>query len=91
MKKAAPTRKRLTILEETRLNQRVARRLARQMAETHNGQWVALRQGEVVAIEPTLDALVEKFAALEPDPRRGMVFQVGEDYRKKKIILSLAR
>ncbi len=91
MSKLAQKPKRLSVEQERRLNQRIARRLAQQMAETHQGQWVGLVRGEVVAIEPTLDALIEKMGVIEPDSRRGMVFQAGKDYTKKKIILSVGR
>jgi len=89
MPRRAQQKKRLTVEQERQLNQRVARRLAQEMAETHKGQWIGLIQGEVVAMASTLETVLEKMSATEPDPSRGLVFQAGKDYTKKKIILSV--
>ncbi|MBM3239888.1 hypothetical protein FJZ31_26690 [Candidatus Poribacteria bacterium] len=91
MPKQTQKLKRLSVERERQLNQRVARRLTQEIAETYKGQWVGLIHGEVVAMEPTLEAVMEKMRNVEPDPRRGMVFQAGKDYTKKKIILSVGR
>ena len=61
------------------------------MAQTHQGQWIGLIQGEVVAVESTLETVLQKIHVTEPDPSRGLVFQAGKDYTKKKIILSVRR
>ncbi|MBI3923115.1 MAG: hypothetical protein HY318_16970 [Armatimonadetes bacterium] len=82
-----PKHKRLTVEEERRLNQRVARRLHKQMDETHEGQWVGLLHGDIVVVAPSLDEVAEALTKAEPDSRRGLVFRAGEDSRKKVIIL----
>jgi len=42
------------------------------------GQYVALLDGEVIAVEEdALDAIVSQLRARDPNPDRGMVFQVG--------------
>jgi hypothetical protein len=91
MPKSASRRKRPSVEQEQRLNERVARRLAQEMAETHAGQWVGLVGGEVAAVAATLDEVVEAMRRIEPNPRRGLVFRAGEDYRKKLIILAVGR
>lgn len=80
---------RLTVEEERRLNQRAARRLHKQMDETHKGQWVGLLHGDIVVIASTLDEVAESMTKAEPDSRRGLVFRAGEDSRKKVIILPM--
>ena len=89
MPKLAQKQKCVTMEQERRLNQRVARRLAQEMAEMHKGQWIGLIHGEVVAMESTVEAVLEKMRVIEPNPSRGLVFQAGKDYTKKKIILSV--
>jgi hypothetical protein len=91
MSKQAQKQKRLTVEQERRLNQRIARRLAKELAETHNGQWVGLVRGEVVTTAPTLEEVTGSLMKVEPDPLRRFVFRAGEDYRKKLIILALRR
>ncbi|MBI1929359.1 hypothetical protein HYR99_34585 [Candidatus Poribacteria bacterium] len=88
MPKQAQKPKPLTVEQERRLNQRVARRLAQEMAETHQGQWVGLVRGEVISTGATLEEVTAALMKVEPDPRRGVVFRAGEDYRKKLIILT---
>ncbi|NCO35272.1 MAG: hypothetical protein AUJ92_05070 [Armatimonadetes bacterium CG2_30_59_28] len=88
MKKATMTRKRLTLEDERRLNQRAARRLHKQMDKSHTGQWVGLVHGEVAVIAPSLDEVAETLAKVEPDSRRRLVFRAGKDSRKKVVILT---
>ncbi|MBI1922788.1 hypothetical protein HYR99_00915 [Candidatus Poribacteria bacterium] len=88
MPRRAQQKKHLTVEQERQLNQRVARRLAQEMAETHKGQWIGLVRGEVVTTAPTLEEVTASLMKVEPDPRRGLVFRAGEDYRKKLIILT---
>jgi hypothetical protein len=40
------------------------------------GECVALLDGRVVAVAANLDAALRALRALDPDPRRGMVFEV---------------
>lgn len=42
------------------------------------GQWVALLDGAVVAVSPSLDQALEILRSIEPDPDRGMLAQVGK-------------
>jgi hypothetical protein len=41
------------------------------------GEWVALLDGKVVAVANDLDAALQPLRAVDPNPRRGMVFEVG--------------
>jgi hypothetical protein len=41
------------------------------------GDWVALLDGKVVAVAGDLDSAVRALRRLDPDPKRGMVFEVG--------------
>ena len=91
MPRQAQKQKRLTVEQERRLNQRVARRLAQEMVETHTGQWIGLVRGKMVTTAPTLEEVTASLMKVEPDPRRGFVFRAGEDYRKKLIILTFRR
>jgi len=91
MTKPELKRKKLTIEEERQLHQRLARRLSKQMAETHAGQWVGLAHGNVIAAAPTIREVTAALRELEPDPRRGLVFKAREDYRKKVMILAIGR
>ncbi len=78
--------KRLTAREK---NARTIKRIQRRYAETHNGQWIGLVDGKVVAIAPNFEALHEALVAIEPRMQRTMVFQAGESWSsgKKLIIL----
>ena len=77
MPKWARKQKQLNEEQERRLNQHVGRRLAQEMAETNKGQWIGLIHDEVVAMESTLEAVLETMHAMEPDPNRGLIFQAG--------------
>jgi hypothetical protein len=72
--------KKETLKEAHERNQRAFLRLRKKLAETHNGQWIGLVGGEVVAIAPTLDELEEELQKIERHPGRAMVFQAGEPY-----------
>lgn len=91
MTKRTTKRKRLTIEQERRLNERAARRLHKKMAATHNGQWIGLVRGEVLATGATLGEVLDALAQVEPDPKRRFTFQVGEESGKKLIILPFGR
>jgi hypothetical protein len=45
--------------------------------EFHPGDWVALLDGKVVAVSKDLDSALRSLRALDPNPRRGMIFEVG--------------
>jgi hypothetical protein len=77
--------------QERQLNQRMARRLAREMEQTHQGQWVGLVRGEVVATAPTLGEVIDALAQVESNPQRRFTFRVGEEFHKKLIILLAGR
>lgn len=91
MTKPGLKQKKPTIEEERRLHQRLARRLSKQMAETHEGQWVGLAHGNVIATAPTIREVTAALTLVEPNPRRRLVFKAGEDYRKRVMILATGR
>jgi hypothetical protein len=72
--------KKETLKEAHERNQRAFLRLRKKLAETHNGQWIGLVEGKVVATAPTLDELEEELDKIERHPGRRMVFQAGEPY-----------
>ena len=41
------------------------------------GEWLALLDSKVVAVANDLDGAVTALRRLEPDPKRGMVFEIG--------------
>lgn len=82
-------RKRETLKEAHKRNQRAFLRLRKKLAETHPGQWVGLVKGQVVAIAPSLEELRERLDQVEPRPRYRMVFQAGEPYPLSKAKLPI--
>lgn len=68
-------------MNEMETNQQVADQICN--AGRWNGQafsagdCVALLDGKVVAVTKDLDAALRALRTLDPDPRRGMVFEVG--------------
>ena len=73
-------KKKENLKEPHQRNQRAFLRLHKNLAETHNGQWIGLVGGKVAAIAPTLEELEEQLAQIESHPGRAMVFQAGEPY-----------
>jgi len=67
-------------MNEMHLNQQVAEQIcdARQSNGRHFqlGDCVALLDGQVVAVAGDLDAALRALRARDPDPGRGMVFEV---------------
>jgi hypothetical protein len=67
-------------MNEMLINQEVAERIccAGQLngRQFQQGECVALLDGRVVAVAANLDAALRALRALDPDPRRGMVFEV---------------
>jgi hypothetical protein len=67
-------------MNERQLNQQVAEQIcdARQSngRQFRAGEWVALLDGQVVAVAGDLDAALRSLRTLDPDPRRGMIFEV---------------
>jgi hypothetical protein len=45
--------------------------------EFQQGDWVALLDGKAVAVARDLETTLKALRALDPDPQRGMVFEVG--------------
>lgn len=74
----------LSLPEEAQLNSEAYRRIRREAEQLPTkwlpGQYVALLQGEVVAQSFDADEVFSALDQLEPDHRRGMIFQVGVDY-----------
>lgn len=41
------------------------------------GEWVALLDGKVVSVAEDIDGAVQALRRVDPNPQRGMVFEVG--------------
>lgn len=67
-------------MNETQLNQEAADRICQglQWNDRHlrYGECVALLDGEVIAVAEDLDGALKSLRATDPNPRRGMVFEV---------------
>lgn len=67
-------------MTEYELNRSVAEKLCREMefeGQTfHEGQYVALLDGRIVAVANNLDDAVVAARKVDPDPRRGMIVDV---------------
>jgi hypothetical protein len=79
----------VTLAQERQREQRAFRRLHKQLAKTHAGQWIGILEGEVVVTAGTLREALDQFREIEPDPERGLIFQAGEEWPRKKTILPL--
>jgi hypothetical protein len=66
--------------DERELNQATYRRLKKELEKTHNGKFVGIVRGEVVAVAPGLEELLEKLRMIELNPKQGLAFKVGEEY-----------
>jgi hypothetical protein len=68
-------------MSEIDLNQRIAEQICNGSrwngTEFHSGECVALLAGKVVAVAKDLGSALHALRALDPDPHRGMVFEVG--------------
>jgi hypothetical protein len=68
-------------MTEKDINQQVAEQIRNvgqwNGTEFRLGEWVALLDGKVVAVAKDLDAALQALRALDPNPRRGMIFEVG--------------
>lgn len=66
-------------MSEYDLNEAAAQRIQEDLAYQGRcfaeGEWVALLDAEVVAVAPTLEDVVAKLRAIDPDPDRGMIVQ----------------
>jgi hypothetical protein len=60
-----------------RIAQTVRRDFAWNGQAFQRGDFVALLDGEVVAVERTADDAIAALRSLDPDPQRGMVVEVG--------------
>jgi hypothetical protein len=67
-------------MSEVELNQQVADQIRGTSAfegrQYRAGQWLALLDGNVVAVADDLSTALGALRALDADPRRGMVFEV---------------
>ena len=67
-------------MDETQVNQEVAERICRGLQwngrQLRSGECVALLDGQIVATAEDLDGALQALRTAEPDPRRGMVFEV---------------
>lgn len=68
-------------MEETDINQQVAEQICILSrwngTEFHSGEWVALLDGKVVAVAKDLGTALQALRVLDPNPLRGMLFEVG--------------
>lgn len=67
-------------MSETDLNRRIAQTVQRDLAlnghSFHTGDFLALLDGNVVAVANTADDAIAALRVIDPDPRRGMVIEV---------------
>ena len=67
-------------MTEAALNRWIAQMVHRDLAwdgrTFRNGDFVALLDGQVVAVADTVDDAITVLRARDPDPRRGMVIEV---------------
>ena len=68
-------------MKEIDINQQVAEQICNSPGWNgkafRSGECVALLDGKVVAVADDLDAALRALRVIEPNPRRGMVFEVG--------------
>jgi hypothetical protein len=68
-------------MSELEINQQVAHQICNagrlNGKEFRSGEFVALLDGKVVAVAKDLDAALRALRALDPNPHRGMVLEVG--------------
>lgn len=68
-------------MTERDINQRVAEQILESSSfngrQFHQGEWVALIDGSVVAVTDTLGNAVRALRNLDANPQRGMVFEFG--------------
>jgi hypothetical protein len=68
-------------MTEMDINQQVAEQICNGSRwngkEFRSGEYVALLDGKVVAVAKHLDGALHALRALDPNPLRGMVFEVG--------------
>lgn len=67
-------------MDETSINQRVADQICRNFRWKDRkftvGECVALLDGEILVVADDFDQALNALRAREPDPKRGMLFQV---------------
>jgi hypothetical protein len=68
-------------MNETEINQQIVEQIGSagrwNGTEFHPGEWVALLEGRVVAVAKDLATALRALRALDADPLRGMIFEVG--------------
>ncbi len=76
-----------TIQQERALNQQTALKLRKKLQKTHMGKFVGIVKGKVAAEGETIEEVLQKLQQVEPDPNKGLIFQVGEEYPEEVAIL----
>jgi hypothetical protein len=68
-------------MTETEKNQRIADRICEEFQWNGRrfvvGDWVALLDGNIVTVTRSVDEALHRLRSADPDPRRGMLLQVG--------------
>ena len=68
-------------MNEKAVNQATAEQICRTYQwrdqQLHDGECVALLDGEVVAVAPDLDQAIQALRAIDPNRDRGMIVEVG--------------
>jgi hypothetical protein len=68
-------------MSERDINQKVAEEICNGCRlngqEFHAGEWVALLDGKIVAVAKDLGAALRALRAMDTNPHRGMIFEVG--------------
>lgn len=71
-------------MNETQLNQEAADRICQGLSwngrHLRYGECVALLDGKVIAVAEDLDGALKRLRATDPNPRRGMVFEVAPPF-----------
>ena len=68
-------------MKETEINQQVAEQICQtgqwNGQEFRSGECVALLDGKVIAVAKDLEGALRGLRAVDPNPRRGLLFEVG--------------
>ena len=66
-------------MNETERNQQIADRICQDMQwngrQFAMGDWVALLDGEIIAVADRVEDALGKLRSADPDPKRGMLFE----------------
>ena len=70
------------IMSEFEINQQVVDQIRKAGGSNgkqfHSGEFVALLDGRVVAVAKDLASTLSTLRTVDPNPKRGMIFEVGE-------------